>query len=440
VKLSERLPLAGLLLMAIAAPGMAQDDLAGDWVGIWTRDGDTLAVEIAFERDSAGWRGAFDSERLRVVGIPFNEVTYDAPRVEFHIVGDATTLLFQGELRNDSLSGTFREDSSEGAFLLVRRASARPELREEEVAFESDGARLAGSLILPAGTGPHPAVVILHGSGAEGRWASRYLAVRLARAGHAALIFDKRGVGESTGDWRTAGLEELAGDARAAVRLLAGRPEIDASRIGIHGHSQGGTLSPLVAAGDSLVAFVVASAAAGLPTDVVEIFSVMNTIEDTGIAPEDTVLARQYVHELVAVAYHGHARARLDSLVATARGKPWFFEPPPPESSYWTFSRRFAEYDPIAHWRRVEVPVLLLFGENDRRVPSVASIKAIVHALLEDGVGNVTARVFAGAGHTFRIAGAVWPRTVPGYPDALLDWLASTIGGTGDAVGEAGAP
>src|SRR3990170_127030 len=125
--------------MAIASPGKAQEDLSGDWGGIWTRDGDTLAVEIAFEREAAGWRGAFDSERLRVVGIPFNEVAYDAPRVEFHIAGDATTLLFQSELRNDSLTGTLREDSAEGTFLLVRRPSARPELREEGVAFENGG-------------------------------------------------------------------------------------------------------------------------------------------------------------------------------------------------------------------------------------------------------------------------------------------------------------
>lgn len=411
-----------LFLLVLPSPVQAQEELAGTWSGFWTRGGDTLAVEARFERTPEGWRGAFDAERLRVVGIPFTEVTYDSPRAVIRMVGDATTMVFEGVVSGDTFAGTFVEEAEEGSFAFRRREPG-PATREEEIEFSNGEVRLAGSLILPAGPGPHPAVAFLHGSGAEGRWASRYLAQRLANAGWAALIFDKRGVGGSTGDWRAAGLEELAGDARAAVRFLAGRPGIDPSRIGIHGHSQGGTLAPMVAAGDSLVAFVVASAAAGLPTDAVEIFSVMNSIEDSGIAPQDTALARQFVHELVAVAYHGTDRARLDSLTIAARGRPWFFEPPPPEHSYWTFSRRFAAYDPIAHWRRVEVPVLLLYGGNDRRVPPGSSADAIVHALLEGGGGDVAVRIFPGADHTFRLRGAVWPRTAPGYPDALLDWL-----------------
>ena len=90
-------------------------------------------------------------------------------------------------------------------------------------------------MVLPSGTGPFPAVVFLHGSGAEGRWASRFLARRLAEEGFAALIWDKRGVGGSGGSWEESGFEDLAGDAAAAVAFLRSRPEIDPERVGLHG-------------------------------------------------------------------------------------------------------------------------------------------------------------------------------------------------------------
>jgi hypothetical protein len=409
-----------LLSTALPCPARAQETLEGEWSGIWTRAGDTLAVAVRFHEVGGGWTGTFDSERLRVFGIPFTEVAYDPPRGVIRLVGDATTMVFETELAGDSLTGILREDSASGTIRLVRSTTPPLEYREEEVVFESDSISLHGSLILPAGSGPHPAVVFLHGSGAEGRWASRYLAVLLARAGYAALIYDKRGVGDSGGDWRIAGFEDLARDTRAAVRYLTQRAEIDSRRIGIHGHSQGGTIAPLVAEPGPTVAFVIASAASGLPMDEVEIYSVTNALGGT-----DDPLAHEYVRELVAVAYHGADRARLDSITAVARGRTWFFEPPKAGDSYWAFSRRIADYDPLEHWRHVTVPVLLLYGEADQRVPAEPSAERIVAALAEGGNEDVTVRIFPEADHTYRISGRVWPRTVAGYPDAIVAWLES---------------
>jgi alpha-beta hydrolase superfamily lysophospholipase len=122
---------------------------------------------------------------------------------------------------------------------------------------------LGGTIVFPVGAGPFPGIVFLHGSGAEGRWASRYLAHEFARRGVAALIYDKRGVGRSTGDWRTASFVDLVGDAVAAVEALRSQLRVASDRVGIHGHSQGGTIAPWVASKDQHVAFVVASAAGG---------------------------------------------------------------------------------------------------------------------------------------------------------------------------------
>ena len=208
---------------------------------------------------------AFDSERLRVSGIPFAQVsTEGCCSVAMVLRGDRSSYDFKGQLRGDSLTGVFLEGTNEGLFAYVRAKPAVATFEEREITFRNGDLTLAGTLLLPRGQGRVPAVVFLHGSGAEGRWASRNIAGQIAARGIASLILDKRGVGGSSGDWRVAGPDDLAADGVAAVARLLDEPRIDPKRIGIHGHSQGGTLAPMVAVRSPHVAFIIGSAAAGL--------------------------------------------------------------------------------------------------------------------------------------------------------------------------------
>lgn len=111
-----------------------------------------------------------------------------------------------------------------------------------------DGTPLAGTLTLPAGPGPHPAVVLLHGSGPLDREGNspqlrmelaRPVAGALAARGIATLRYDRRGTGATPGDWRTAGFTGNRQDAAAAVRALADRPDVRAEATGVIGHSEG---------------------------------------------------------------------------------------------------------------------------------------------------------------------------------------------------------
>lgn len=410
-----------------AAPG--QDPLSGTWEGQWSRAGDTMAVTMVVRRDTATARytATFDADRLRASGIPFNAVEVrGCCDVTLVLRGDRTTARFVGTLRGDSLIGVFEEGETEGRFRYVRAADARSAVEEREITFSNGDVTLAGSLLLPPAGDALPAVVFLHGSGAEGRWASRFLGTHLAMHGIAALIFDKRGVGKSTGDWRRAGIDELAGDGVAAVARLLEEPRIARGRIGIHGHSQGGTLAPLVAVRSPSVAFVIGSAAAGVPLDSVEIFSILNSVLPNARSAPDSLSARRYVGELVAVAYHGRSRQALDSLVPLLRDRPWFFEPPPAADGYWSFSRSFGQFRPLDWWARVRVPVLLMYGAEDQRVPAAASAGRIVAALGGARNRSVSVRIFPNADHSFRLppAASGWPVTAPGYVPGLLEWLA----------------
>ncbi|HJR64954.1 MAG TPA: alpha/beta fold hydrolase [Gemmatimonadaceae bacterium] len=427
----EVMRLRSILLCCCLIPSAAwsqRTSFAGTWTGYWTRSGDTLPVTMVVQRDTTRRHTAtFDAERLRVSGIPFADVRIEGCcDVTLVLRGDVSTIEFTGHLHGDSLSGVFREGTRDGRFTFVRARPVSPAFDEREVTFQSGANTLAGTLLLPRGQRPVPAVVFLHGSGPEGRWASRFLASRMAERGIAALIFDKRGVGGSSGDWRAAGPDDLAADAVAAVARLLNEPRIDPKRIGIHGHSQGGTLAPLVAVRSPHVAFVIASAAAGLSTDSVEIFSILNSVLPRAATADDSASARQYTRELVSVAYHGQPRARLDSLVERFDTRPWFFAPPAPDNHYWTFSRVFATYDAIAWWSRVRVPVLLVYGAEDQRVPAAASASRIEGALRSGGNTQVTVQLHPGADHTFRLRPGPggWPVTAPDYVSGLLSWLA----------------
>jgi alpha-beta hydrolase superfamily lysophospholipase len=426
--------MAGLLacgLLLAAATTAAKEPLEGTWRGQWVRDGSALEVTLRFSKSERLWEGSFDSEALRVTGIPLQKILWNPPEVRWEVVGDVTTTTFVGQLRGDALSGQLKERDAAGTFSLAR-TEAPPPSQREEIAFASGDARLAGTVFVPAGKGPHPGIVFLHGSGAEGRWASSYLAERFARAGFAALTFDKRGVGQSGGDWRTAGFEELAADAAAAVAALAARPYVAPGRVGIHGHSQGGSIAPLAAARIGDPAFVIASAATGVPMDEMEIFSLENALGVGAMSSSDAAAARELVAAIVATAYHGRPRERLIEVWQKVREKPWAFEPPPETDSYWSFSKRTAAYDALALWRQVSAPTLLVFGEADERVPARTSAARIAEAYLGGKGTSMKAVFFAGADHTFRLRSApegafAWPRTAPGYPDVLIEWALEAV-------------
>lgn len=425
------LRILALVLAPAVLPAAAQEGLSGSWRGHWEREGSTLPVEITFSEGASGYQGAFSSAQLRVVGIPLTGIRFEAPVVRWDIVGDQTPSHFEGALQGETLSGHFREGDATGTFRLARGSAAAP-LHEEEVTFSHGGLLLSGTVVKPEGPGPFPGVVFLHGSGPEGRWASRYLAQELARRGVASLIYDKRGVGRSAGDWRNAGFLDLVGDAGAAIDALKARPYIAPDRVGIHGHSQGATIAPWLASERPDLAFVVASAPGGVPMAELERFSLGNSLRIHLLPGPEKELAERFVHAMVATAYEGAPRSELDRVWEAARDRPWAFQPPPPSDPYWSFSRRIASYDSSVYWRRVKAPALLLFGERDERVPARPSAARIAEAYLGGGGTRLEVLIFPHADHGYRLPQHgehfAWPQTAPGYPAQMIEWILRVAG------------
>jgi len=141
----------------------------------------------------------------------------------------------------------------------VQAQTVGPAVRATEIRISSEpGVVLAGTLYLPEGQskGPYPVAVLITGHGPGGRGAYSEIIKRLTADGIAALEYDKRGTGQSTGTFEEDSYR-LAADAAAAVRSMRHRPDIVGSRIALVGHSGGGVIAAAVAAADPKIAAVV---------------------------------------------------------------------------------------------------------------------------------------------------------------------------------------
>jgi uncharacterized protein len=292
-----------------------------------------------------------------------------------------------------------------------------PYTAEEVVVTTPAGHTLAGTLTRPHGSARVPAVVTITGSGAQDRdqWTPflpdwrpfREIADTLSRRGIAVLRLDDRGTGASRGDFASATSADFADDIRAALAYLRGRADIDGSRLGLVGHSEGGMVGPMVAADDpALRALVVIAGPAQTGREIIH-FQQRQAVERSDAfepASRDSVLAA--------------GRLELEEVAAR---QPWL--------AY------FLEHDPLPVARRVRTPVLILHGETDRQV-TVEQAEHLAGAFREGSNPDVTVQVFPGINHLLVADpdgdpsgyGALADRRVSrALLGTLADWLAARL-------------
>ena len=419
-----------LLLGLVVSSSAAQSPITGHWEGTMIREGAELPVSFDFKNEAAGLTASFNSVTQRAMGIPLRKVSYTAPKVHFELAGDATTIVFDGEFSGDTISGQFREGDATGTFS-IKQVDAKPPLfKSEEVSFRNGEATLSGTLLLPLTKGPRPAVVFLHGAGAEGRFGARFLAEYFTRYGIAALIYDKRGVGKSTGDWKRSDFNDLAGDAIAGIQLLKQRNEINPKEIGLYGHSQGGMIAPLIASRSKDVAFIISGAGSAVPVYESEMNSVTSQIRAKGISGSELAEATEFIKIWVNVMRTGQGWVQFDKAVEKVRETKWFpmLHVPPKDHWMWAFHKRIYDYNSADYWVQVSVPVLVIYGERDLYVPVTQSISNIDRALSRAKNRDYTILVLPRASHAFIIepeAGQPfeWWHIAPGFPNLLTAWI-----------------
>jgi fermentation-respiration switch protein FrsA (DUF1100 family) len=225
---------------------------------------------------------------------------------------------------------------------------------------------LSGTLTLPDGDLPVPAVVLASGSGPVDRDSNhrrarfdvaRQLAHALAGAGLASLRYDKRGVGSSPGDWRAVGLHDNVDDLGRALDALAARPEVDAGRILLAGHSEGALLAAALAGRGAPAAGVVLLSMSATPGEQLLLWQT-GRVAPTLPAPVRAILRLLRIDLLKKVAAN-HARIRATTTDVARIGGARI-------NARWT--REFMAHDPREDLRHIAVPVLAVTGEKDLQV------------------------------------------------------------------------
>lgn len=436
--------------LQVSAPA----DLGGVWEGRISVGGQS--IRIVFRIDAAG-NAVMDSPDQGA-----RNIAVDRPAIEGGVVRFVVPVIrgqFEGMRSEDgqTLTGVLSQGGVTLPLVLTRTATtatlaSRPQTpappfpyRSEAAAIDNaaaPGVRLAGTLTLPEGDGPFPAAILISGTGPqdrdetiEGHKAFAVWADALTRRGVAVLRYDDRGVAASTGNYGAATQQDFASDVKAAFDWLTARPDIDRSRIGLIGHSEGGTFAPLAMQDGVQAAWLIMLAgpavsggeiiqeqqrrialAAGMPAEEVE---------------RTNALQRRAVAAVAANADDaGAVRREIEALlVANGRTPPEAAQTAAVMSSDWY--RGMVAHDPSESIRAIRAPMLAVYGGKDVQVPADQNAPAI--AGLKPDADVV---VLPGLNHLFQPAGTglmseygqIETTLDPSVIQVVVDWVSARSG------------
>ncbi|TNF26306.1 MAG: alpha/beta fold hydrolase [Deltaproteobacteria bacterium] len=463
MKVSRIVPAAALCLVVGAGCGHKPDTYEDDtpdvveswWAGAVSLPGaQQLELQVHFVPNEDGSvSGTISIPAQAVTDAPLVDVSDDGSQLAFTLQVPGAPAVFTATRTADgqAADGTL---SQGGAQLPLHLAQTTPEAvaaagparpqtpappfpyaaRDATWQNADDNVTLAGTLTFPDDGAKHPAVLLITGSGQQDRDETIFghkpfwvLADALTRRGFAVLRVDDRGVGGSTAGAAPVTLRSNLGDALASVAWLAAQPEVDPTRVGLVGHSEGGILVAMAAAEHpDRFAFIVSLAGTGIRGDALITLQVGAVGRAEGASEEQVEANMAEQRALLQLVAEGADEATLKAALEAAfdaglakasdeekaevekigkealvtqrlaqLGSPWL--------------RSFLAFDPTEAWRQVRCPVLVVIGEKDRQVPPEENLAGIRAALTAGGNPDFTLETLPGLNHLFQTAGTGGP-------------------------------
>ena len=415
-----------LLMIVFAFMAMsAHAQIEGYWKGELDTGFQKLKMGFTISKTedgsySATWevpnQGAFD--------IPVDEIVVHENHLQITLPASLNAS-YAGTLKEGCIEGEFTQNGMTQPLKLekgvkdankVRPQDPKPPFnyRAEEVQFtnEREGNTLAGTLTIPEGDGPFPAMVLVSGSGQENRdeeienhrpfWV---IADYCARNGIAVLRYDDRGIGGSDGEVYNATTLDFSYDTEAAFDYLRNRKEINASQIGILGHSEGGIINFMVAERRPEVAFLVSLAGPAVNGIEVSKAQTEAMLRASGTAEEMIQFRGNVDAQLFDVIEASNNREEADTLLRQVL-KGWGYNEELTEqtvsqmTTQWMYY--FLKYDPTEAIVKTNCPALLLNGSKDLQVIVTQNFPAYEKIIAEHGKTNLTLRELPDLNHLFQ--------------------------------------
>jgi pimeloyl-ACP methyl ester carboxylesterase len=390
------------VVVAHAADDAAARGVAGLWFGKLKAGPAELRLGFEIREEADGRLTAslrsFDQGNKE---IPADAVSFDAGKLDIKVAairgGFAGTLAADGA----GIDGTWTQ-GGRSIPLELRRVESWPQARRpqdpqppfpyasEDVEYDSLAAdvRLAGTVTVPPGAGPFPAVVLISGSGPQDRDCTvmghrlfLVLADHLTRRGIAVLRSDDRGVGRSTGDRTRATSADFVDDTMGGVRYLKTRRDIDPRRIGLVGGSEGGLIASMAAARSGDPALIVLLAGPGVRGEELLHLQHAAILRVRGTGEEKIAADYERNRRIYSLIRNEKDPGRLEAGIREINGA----DAPPRKEMLTPWFRYLLDADPADALRRVKCPVLAVNGEKDVQVPPRQNLGGIERALTAAG-------------------------------------------------------
>lgn len=415
-----------LLLTSLAAS--AQE---GAWSGKLDVNG--IALTIVFHLDE---EPTMDSPDQGVLGIP--------AQVERTLTGGITIRIpalgatYEGMWMLKSIAGTFRQGGlSLPLTLTPKEPLRRPQnpvepfpYTQEELSFDNGDAHLAGTLVLPEGcTRETPVLIMVTGSGQQNRDEELFehkpfavIADALGRAGIATLRYDDRGVGGSTGEVMKATTIDFKNDVLAGIRLL--RERFD--RVGVIGHSEGGTIALMLAA-EGEADFIVSLAGMAVSGKETLLRQSRQGLEDAGYEKSVIDTYCKTLGEAFDVRVHGGRMPVADDLDLPDELKQNYLAVLTQIQAPWMITFLGLDMRPLLG--NISCPVLALNGTKDIQVDYESNLGALRDGLpvspknrieAVEGVNHLFQHCTTGAVSEYRdIEETISPKVL----ETIIEWL-----------------
>ncbi|MBE0538370.1 MAG: alpha/beta fold hydrolase [Ignavibacterium sp.] len=416
-----------------------QKDLSGIWSGKLELP-NTVKLTVVFNlaQDSAGnYSSTLDSPDQGAKGIPTEStiIKDDSITIQIPVIkGFFTGKIFYDEMK---IVGKWNQGGMV-LDLVVKKVDKLEEVRRpqepkepfpyksEDVKFENkvDNITLAGTLTLPENGNNFPAVVMITGSGGEDRNEEVFghkpflvIADYLTRNGIAVLRFDDRGIGQSTGNQATGTSEDFVRDVLAGVDYLKSRTEINHSKIGLIGHSEGGMIAPMAAVKSDDVDFIILMAGTGISGDSILILQSELIQRAEGMPEEEIQKSLKEQREIYSMIVSSDDKTTLEKQLRdkfnseysamsddekSKLGDPEVYLNMQIKTLTSPWFNYFIKYNPQPTLEKVKCPVLAINGGNDLQVPPEQNLSAIESALKKGGNKNYEIKLLPGLNHLFQ--------------------------------------
>ncbi len=415
-----------IIVFSFLISRVSAQDITGIWAGAISAHG--MQMHVVFHVNKEGYNqfsATMDSPDQGVKGILIDSTLFKNDSLTFILKKISGKYLGKFDKDSNAFIGVWQQGPSKFSLTLKKSDVAptinRPQTpkppypyKEEEVSYENKTANITigGTLTLPQGNGKYPAVIMITGSGKQDRDETIFahkpfmvIADYLTRNGIAVLRVDDRGMGKSTGDFSKSTGEDFASDVRAGIEYLKSRNEIDKTKIGLIGHSEGGIIAPMIASQSNNVAFIVLMAGPGANLfDVIKMQQAL-LLKMNGASEEeirmDTIRDSEIQKIIINAKNDVEAKEKITTLLLKdsiegeeANGSINFYVNP--------WMKYYATYSPVDALKKVKCPVLAINGGNDMQVSPKQNIPVIESALKAGGNKNYKTIEIPGLNHLFQ--------------------------------------